>query len=164
MTATAGYANRHYDRVVNDHAAGLVERLIEALAAQIGASGTPALAPGAAAALSELSRDEARLVFGHAGHLVHYGADTAGLETLVRLISEVQRDEADAGDPILPGDEVRLVGELPSNLADYDANWLREATFVVRYVNADGTIDVQPAFTEDFVIETVPMAVVQLTR
>ena len=47
-------------------AEAVVDRLIAALAAQVDTSEQPALAPGAVAALAELSRDEADLIFGQA--------------------------------------------------------------------------------------------------
>jgi len=60
---------------------------------------------------------------------------------------------------------VRLVGEPPASLtAEYDATWLRETVFVVRYVGDDATIDVQPNLTEDYLIKTVPMAIVKPAR
>ena len=144
----------------DDEAEPVVERLIEALAAQVAAS--PGLAPGAVEALSDLSRSDRRWIFGVAGHLVHYGVDTEPLEELIKLITDIQRGAARPDAPILPGDEVRLVGDLPANLADYDAKWLRETVFVVRFVGGDGTIDVQPLLTDDYVIETVPTASVEL--
>jgi hypothetical protein len=142
----------------------VVERLIQALAAQLGTSTRPALTPGAAEALTGLSRAEANLIFSHAGHLVHYGASTEPLEILLQLISDVQRAAAAADAPILPGDEMRLVGELPASLAVYDETWLRETVFVVRYVGDDATIDVQPDLTEDYLIETVSVANVKPAR
>jgi len=74
----------------------VLERLILALAAQLGASARPALTPGAVEALAGLSRAEAKLIFSHAGHLVHYGADTEPLENLIQLIADIQRGEAAA--------------------------------------------------------------------
>lgn len=136
----------------------ILDRLIQALAAQLDSSVGSALAPGAAEALAGLSREEANLLFSHAGHLVHYGADTEPLETLIQLISEIQRGEAQADATIRPGDEVRLVGELPASLAPYDAGWLRETRFVVRYVGDDATVDVQPELIQDYAIEEVPVA------
>lgn len=141
-----------------------VNRLLWAMAEQVAASEPPALAPRAAAALAELTRAEAGAIFGCAGHLVHYDADTPALETLVRLISDIQRGEAGADDAIVPGDGVRLVGELPAPLAQYDQNLLREMVFIVRYVGDDDTIDVQPTFDDDYVIETVPAGNVELIR
>ena len=138
--------------------------MIEALAAQLGISEHSALAPGAIEALTGLSRPEANLIFSHAGHLVHYGADTDPLEILIQLISDIQRGEAAADAAILPGDKVRLAGELPVNLADYDAAWLRETVFVVRHVVDGATVDVQPDLTEDYVIEAVPIAIVKPAR
>ncbi|ADU11479.1 hypothetical protein ML5_6035 [Micromonospora sp. L5] len=62
---------------------------------------------------------------------------------------------------VKPGDEVRLVGEVPESLADYDETWLRETTFVVRYVGRNAMVDLQPDLIEDYVIATVPAASVQ---
>ncbi|HYN93507.1 MAG TPA: hypothetical protein VES42_06630 [Pilimelia sp.] len=45
----------------------VLDRLIEALAAQVEIAESRTLAPGAVAALSDLSRAEARLIFGAAG-------------------------------------------------------------------------------------------------
>ena len=134
-----------------------------ALAAQLGATEPAALTPEAADALSDLSRSETDLIFGHAGHLAHYDQPTH-VDTLMQLLTAIQRREAAAGAPILPGDEVRLVGELPSSLADYDADALRETVFIVRYIGDDGTIDIQPHWTDDYVIETVPVTAVKLTH
>ena len=145
-------------------AESVVDRLLLALAAQLDRSGDPALAAGAVEALADLSRAEADLIFGQAGHLVHYGVDTEPLKTLIHLISAVQRDEAPGDAAVRPGDEVRLVGELPESLAGYDATWLRETVFVVRYVGRDATVDVQPDLTEDYVIATVPAAIVEPLR
>jgi hypothetical protein len=142
----------------------VLDRLIEALAAQLGTLERSALAPGAIEALTGLSRPEANLIFSHAGHLMHYGANTEPLEILIQLISEIQRGEAAAGAAILPRDKVRLAGELPASLADYDAAWLRETVFVVRYVGDDATVDVQPDLTEDYVIEAVPIVIVKPAR
>jgi hypothetical protein len=139
----------------------IVDRLIEALAAEVDTSEQPALTPGAVEALTELSRDEANLIFGQAGHLVHYGTDTQPLETLIRLISDIQRGEAAADATIIPGDQVRLVGELPASLAEYNRTILRETVFVVRYVGDDATVDIQPELTVDYLIETVPIANVE---
>jgi hypothetical protein len=140
----------------------VIDRLIQAFAAQLDTSGHPALTPGAVEALTGLSRAEANVIFSHAGHLVHYGADTEALEILIRLISDVQRCEAAADAAIMPGDEVRLVGEPPASLAaEYDATWLRETVFVVRYVGDDAKVDVQPDLTEDYLIEAVPIFVVK---
>ncbi|MEK8107139.1 hypothetical protein NKG94_21960 [Micromonospora sp. M12] len=49
---------------------------------------------------------------------------------------------------------------MPESLADYDETWLRETTFVVRYVGRDATVDVQSDLAEDYVIVTVPAAAV----
>jgi hypothetical protein len=118
----------------------------------------PALTPGAVEALAGLSRAEADLLFGQAGHLVHYHANTEPVEVLLQLIADIQRGAAAADAVIRPGDEVRLVGQLPASLADYDETWLRETVFVVRYVGDDATVDVQPDLNEDYVIQTVPTA------
>jgi hypothetical protein len=142
----------------------VLDRLIQALAAQLDTSASPALTPDAVEALTGLSRAEANLIFSTAGHLVHYGADTEQLELLIQLISDIQRGEAPADAAIVAGDEVRLVGEPPATLATYDANWLRESVFIVRFVGDDDTVDVQPELWNDYVIETVPIATVRLAR
>jgi hypothetical protein len=46
-------------------------------------------------------------------------------------------------------------------LAGYDATWLREIVFVVRYVGRDATVDVQSDLIEDYVIAAVPVAIVE---
>ncbi|MET7951759.1 hypothetical protein [Micromonospora sp. NPDC005324] len=92
------------------------------------------------------------------GHLAHYGADTTPLKTLIHAITAIQRDEAPTDAPLKPGDEVRLVGEVPESLADYDEMWLRDIMFVVRYVGRNAMVHVQPDLTEDYVIATVPAA------
>ncbi|MBL6280297.1 hypothetical protein JMF97_29465 [Micromonospora fiedleri] len=142
----------------------VIDRLLLAMAAQLGTSGSPALAAGAAEALADLSRSQAEVIFGQAGHLVHYGADTEPLKALIHAITAIQRDEAPADATIKPGDEVRLVGEVPESLADYDEMWLRETTFVVRYLGRNAMVDVQPDLTEDYVIATVPAAAVEPSR
>jgi hypothetical protein len=143
----------------------VLDRLIKALAAQLDASAPPALTPGAIEALSALDRPEANLIFGEAGHLVHYGANPQPVETLIRLISDIQRGESAADAEVVPGDEVRLVGKLPTDLvADYDETWLREMVFVVRYVSRTGTVDVQTDLIEDYWITTVPVAAVRPAR
>ncbi len=142
----------------------VLARLIEALAAQVDASEHSALAPGAVEALTGLSRSEAGLIFGHAGHLVHYGTDTEPIETLIQLISDIQRHEAERDAAILPGDRVRLAGELPTSVTDHGATRPRETVFTVRYVGDDATIDVQPDLTEDYTITSVPIATVQPAR
>jgi hypothetical protein len=139
----------------------VLDRLLWALAAQVDVSAQPVLAPGAVEALAGLSRDEANLIFGCAGHLVHYDADTQPLENLIQLISDIQRGEAAADGAIAPGDKVRLIGDLPAGLAEYTQAMLRESVFVVRYVGDDATVDVQPELTVDYVIETVPIANVE---
>lgn len=68
------------------------------------------------------------------------------------------------GAAILPGDEVRLAGELPVSLTDDDAAWLRETVFVVRYVGDVAIIDVQPDLTEDYVIKAVPIAIMKAAK
>jgi hypothetical protein len=139
-------------------AESLIDRLLLALAAQLAALEDPALAAGAVEALAELGRAEADLIFGQAGHLVHYGADMEPLEALIRMISASQRGEASSDAVVRAGDEVRLVGELPDSLAHYNETMLREMIFVVRYVGKDETVAVQPYLNEDYVIETVPIA------
>lgn len=143
----------------------VLDRLIQALAAQLDPSANAALTPGAVEALTGLSRAEANLIFGVAGHLVHYGADTEPIEVLIQLISDIQRGEFAPDAAVVPGDEVRLVGDLPASLAArYDATWLRETVFVIRYVGDDATVDVQPDLTEDYLIEAVPIATVKPSR
>ncbi|MGC4746630.1 hypothetical protein ACLQ28_13340 [Micromonospora sp. DT201] len=81
--------------------------------------------------------------------MVHYGADINPLEALMHMISAVQRGETGEDARVGPGDEVRLVGELPESLAGYDETWLRRTVFVVRHVGGDATVDVQSDLTED---------------
>ncbi|MFY1620929.1 hypothetical protein [Micromonospora sp. WMMD736] len=142
----------------------VIDRLLLALAAQLDTSQDPDLAAGTVEALADLGRAEADLIFGQAGHLVHYGTDTKPLETLIHLISAVQSLEASGDAAVRPGDEVRLVGELPEGLAGYDETWLRETVFVVRYVGRDATVDVQSDLAEDYVIATVSVAGVEPLR
>ena len=160
----ASSRSAQYTRRVSDEPYEfLVERLIMALAAQLGATEPADLAPEAVDALSDLNRSETDLIFGHAGHLAHYDRPPH-VDTLMELLTAIQRREAAAGAPILPGDEVRLVGELPASLADYNADALRETAFIVRYVGDDETIDIQPHRTDDYFIETVPVTAVKLTH
>lgn len=135
----------------------VIERLIRALASQVVASDSRVLAPDAIEAFGGLNRAETREIFGSAGHLVHYGTETEGLELLMELISRIQRQEADVNAALAPGDVVRLVGELPHGLDGYDSTWLSETPFVIRYVGPDATADVQPTLLEDYVIETIPI-------
>ncbi len=144
-----------------DIAESVIDRLLLALAAQLAQSKEPVLAVGAAEALADLSRAEAEHIFGQAGHLVHYGADTEPLETLIHSISGVLRAEAPEDAPFKPGDEVRLVGALPESLAEYDEMSLRQINFTVRYVGRGPTIDVQSDLAEDYMIATVPAAAVE---
>ncbi|KAB1093847.1 hypothetical protein F6X54_34125, partial [Micromonospora aurantiaca] len=65
----------------------VIDRLLRALAAQLETSGSPALAAGAVEALADLSRAQADVIFGQAGHLVHYGTDTEPLKTLIHAIT-----------------------------------------------------------------------------
>lgn len=139
----------------------VLDRLIEALAAQVDIAGSRTLAPGAVAALADLSRAEARLLFGAAGHRVHYDADTEPIATLIRLVSDVQRSEAGADAAIRPGDAVHLAHHLLPDQASYDASRSEEATYVVRYVGDDGTVDLQAELTMDYVVETVPAVAVR---
>ncbi|MEU4473639.1 hypothetical protein [Micromonospora sp. NPDC023888] len=141
-------------------AENVLDRLLLALAAQVHAAKGRALAAGAVEALADLSRAEAGLIFGQVGLLVHYGVDTEPLATLLDVVSAVQRDEAPKDAALRPGDEVRLVGEVPEGLADYDGTWLRETRFVVRYVGRDATVDVQSDLAEDYFVATVPVAAV----
>jgi hypothetical protein len=148
-----------------DAAERVIDRLLLALAAQQHTeSKEPSLSAQAVEALAELSRDEAALIFGQAGHLVHYGVDTEPLVSLIDMISAVQRGEVPANAALKPGDAVRIVGDLPENLSKYDERILRRTVFVVRFVGRDATVDVQPDLTEDYVIETVPAAIVEPVR
>ena len=131
-----------------------------ALAAQLDASRDPVLASGAVEAFTSLSRAETNVIFGQAGHLVHYGAGNEPLEKLIHLISAVQRTGTSGDAVVRPGEEVRLVGEIPQSLAGYDETWLRDTVFVVRYVGRDATVDAQPDLAEDYVIVTVPATAV----
>jgi hypothetical protein len=141
----------------------VLDRLIEALAAQVEIADSRTLAPGAVAALANLSRAEVRLIFGAAGHRVHYDADTEPIATLIRLISDVQRSAAGADAVIRPGDEVHLARELLPDQTSNDVSWWDEVTYVVRYVGDDETVDVQPELTMDYVVETVPAAALRPT-
>lgn len=85
--------------------------MIAALAAQVDAGESQSLAPGAVAALADLSRAEARLIFGVAGHRVHYdGAEP--IARLIKLMSDGQRAAADADAVMRTGDEVQVFQEL----------------------------------------------------
>jgi hypothetical protein len=44
-------------------------------------------------------------------------------------------------------------------MVSYDETRLRQTVFVVRYVGMDTTVDGQPDLTADYVIETVPAAI-----
>lgn len=146
-----------------DTAERVIDRLLLALAAQQhDGSGKTALSPQGVEALADLSRDEAALIFSQAGHLVHYGVDTGPLVGLIDTISAVQRGEVAGEAAFKPGDSVRIVGDLPESLAEYDETILRRTAFVVRYVGTDATLDVQPDLSEDYGIETVPAATVRL--
>jgi hypothetical protein len=154
------YAHTVIDDEVRER---VLDRLIEALAAQVEIADSHTLAPGAAAALADLSRAEARLIFGTAGHLVHYGADTEPIARLIKLMSDVQRSAADADAVIRAGDEVHLVQELLPDEARSGVSWWDEVTYVVRYVGDDETVDVQAELTMEYVIETVPAVAVRST-
>jgi hypothetical protein len=135
----------------------VVDRLIEALAAQVE---NGALAPGAMAALSYLSRAEARVIFGAAGHRVHYDGSEP-IAKLIKLVSDVQRATADADAVIRAGDEVRVVQELLPVEARSGVSWWDEVAYVIRYVGDDQTVDVQAELTMEYVIETVPAGAVR---
>lgn len=135
----------------------ILDRLIQALAAQLQQPGAM-LTPGAREALSALSRDEARLFFGQAGHLVHYGSDGEAVNELIGVITGLQRDEAPADAVLRPGDVVRLAGRPSAGLSAYDAAAPTDTWYVIRYVGDDGTADVQPELTYDYVVEVVPLA------
>ncbi|MEU4693471.1 hypothetical protein [Actinoplanes sp. NPDC023714] len=122
--------------MIDDHAGDrLLERLIRALAAQVAASPSPVLAPGAVAALGGLSRAEARTFYGAAGHRVHYETDTEGIATLIDLVSAAHRFAADPDTAIRPGDAVHVADVSPR-----EPDWF----YTVRFVGDDGTVDVQP--------------------
>ncbi|SNY66649.1 hypothetical protein [Paractinoplanes atraurantiacus] len=142
-----------------DVAENLIDRLLQALAAQVAATPGHVLAAGAVEALEDLSRAESERLFGQAGHLVHYGTDMEPLEALIGEITAVQRREAPEGAVLKPGDAVRLVGELPDSLAGY-----AETVFVVRYVSRAPTIVIQSDLAEDYVVVTVPATAVELVR
>ncbi|GAA1654368.1 hypothetical protein [Actinoplanes couchii] len=147
-----------------DTAERVIDRLLLALAAQQRESGRPGFPEQVAEVFAELSRDEAGVIFGQAGHLVHYGVNTEPLVGLVDMISAVQRGEAPEDAALKPGDSVRIAGDLPENLADHDEAILREMVFVVRHVGSDAMVDVQPDLLEDYVIETVPIAILEQVR
>lgn len=104
-----------------DTAERVIDRLLLALAAQRhDESGKSSLSDQVAEAFAELSKDEAGVIFGQAGHLVHYGVDTEPLVNLIDMISAVQRGEVPEDAALKPGDSVRIVGDLPESLASYD--------------------------------------------
>ncbi len=138
----------------------VLDRLIEALAAQVENAEDRALAPGAVAALSDLSRAETRLIFGAAGHLVHYD-DAEPVAQLIELMSDVQRSSAGGDAIIRAGDNVRLAQELLPVEVRSTVPWWDEVTYVVRYVGDDQTVDVQPDLTMEYLIETVPAVAVK---
>jgi hypothetical protein len=72
------------------------------------------------------------------------------------------RRAADA--EIVAGDVARIVSEPSASLAAYDPTWLRETMFTVPYVGDDATVDMQPELIDDYVIETVPIAIVRPTQ
>lgn len=137
-----------------------VERILISLAAQVAAAGPAGIAPEALGALRDLNRYEARTFFGVAGHLVHHDCHPE-LASLAQMVAEAQRTEATRRSGLLPGDRVRLVGKLPADLVDYNEEWLRQTDFIVRYVGDDKTVDIQPDFQEDYVIETVPVSLLR---
>jgi hypothetical protein len=138
----------------------VLDRLIEALAAQVDAGESRSLAPGAVAALADLSRAEVRLIFGAAGHRVHYeGAEP--IARLIELMSDGQRATADVDAVMRPGDEVHVVPELLPVEARSGVSWQEEVVYVVRYVGDDQTVDVQPELTTEYLIETVPAVAVR---
>jgi hypothetical protein len=140
----------------------VLDRLIEALAAQIERTESRTLAPEAVAALADLSRAETRLIFGAAGHRVHYEGSEP-IARLIKLMSDVQRSAADADAVIRAGDEVNVVQELLPVEARCGVSWWDEVTYVVRYVGDDRTVDVQAELAMEYVIETVPAVAVRPT-
>lgn len=138
----------------------VLDRLLEALAAQVDAAGDRALAPGAVAALAGLARGEARLLFGAAGHRVHYeGAEP--IAQLIGLVSDVQRSAAGPDAALRAGDEVLIAQELLPAEGRSGVSWWDEVAYVVRFVGDDDTVDVQAELTMEYVIETVPAAAVR---
>jgi hypothetical protein len=135
------------------------ERLIMALAAQIGSSAERGLAPEAMAALGDLTRFEASSFFGIAGHLVHYG-DLPDVELLMELVVDSQLSDDASGGELRIGDRVRLVDPPSLFVAETSEEWLTATTFAVRFLGEDGTIDIQPDLVDDYVIFTVPAAAV----
>ena len=161
--------------MASDESERVLERLIAALAAQVASAPDGLLADEARVSLADLGRGEVRWLFAVAGHLVHYGDAAAGpLEALAQQVTELQREETTAsadtrarglrvdldGTQLLPGDEVRVSGDVPQEL-HYGVDFLCEAVFVVRWVGADGTVDIQPGWDDDYVIVTVPLGVLQ---
>ncbi|GAB1690984.1 hypothetical protein [Krasilnikovia sp. M28-CT-15] len=140
----------------------VLDRLIEALAAQIEIAESRTLAPEAAAALADLSRAETRLIFGAAGHHVHYEGSEP-IARLIKLLSDVQRSAADPDAVIRAGDEVQVVQELLPEEARSGVSWWDEVSYVVRYVGDDQTVDVQADLTMEYVVETVPAVAVRTT-
>jgi hypothetical protein len=72
------------------------------------------------------------------------------------------RRAADA--EIVADDVARIVSEPSASLAAYDPTRLRETMFTVPYVGDDATVDMQPELIDDYVIETVPIAIVRPRR
>ncbi len=124
-----------------------VATLICILAEQVSAAEPADLVPAAAAALDDLSRAEARLFFGEAGHLVHYGGDKPILH-LIQRVARAQRHQAG----LRCGDKVELISELLPDPPDFEVSW----HYYVVHVGNDDTVDVQPELVMEYLIETAP--------
>lgn len=145
--APTGTFTRVSHRSLEEASESVIDRLLEALAAQL-AEGAPALSAGAAEALTGLSQEEAEVVFGSAGHLVHYGPTIADGDAVVSLIGVVTGLQRNAGEAsgIEPGDRV---------LVDGATNARPGTVFVVRFADSGGNLLVQPDLVEDYVLELV---------
>lgn len=141
----------------------LVDRLIRALAAQVASCEPPVLTPAAAATVADMSRGEARLIYGTVGHSVHYDSDES-MRVLIRIISDAHRVAAPADAALRPGDAIKLIGERLSDPAEVGQACLDEIVYVIRYVPDDGTVDVQPDLIWDYIVETVPASALMPAR
>lgn len=129
----------------------VIERLVEALAAQVGLA-RGALAGETAEALSGLARDEAEVFFGSAGHLVHYGPATVRREavaSLIAVVTDLQRVD-DEPRAFKPGDRVVL----DQNQTDMEGG----PVLVVRHVDQEGTLLLQPDLNQDYLLRSVSSA------
>ena len=133
----------------------VIERLVEALAAQLALAGG-VLADETAQALSGLASKEAAVFFGCAGHLVHYGPATVGqgaVESLIAVVTDLQRVDDDPR-AFEPGDRVVL------DQGRTDAKG--GSVLVVRHVDEEGTLLLQPDLDEDYVVRSVSSAAARL--